>query len=88
MACLNAAWVQANMRHPTQAIREGIEGEIKNVIIINGSNRVFNNVVTQAAQLFGCRDQGQDSMVEAPFTFRLNQPGLNVRASTSAVFVI
>ena len=77
------------MRYPTQSIREGIEGEIKkNVIIINGSNRIFINVVTQAAQQFGCRDQGQDAMVETPFTSRLNQPSLNVRASTSAVFVI
>jgi len=32
------ALVQANMRHPTQAIREGIEGAIKNLTIINGSN--------------------------------------------------
>lgn len=38
MASLNAALVQANMRHPTQAIREGIEGDIKNLTIINGSN--------------------------------------------------
>ena len=72
MACLNAALGQGNMRHPTQAIREGIKGEIKNLTIINGSNRIFINVVTEAAQQFGCRGQGQDAMVETPFTFRLN----------------
>ncbi len=83
IACPNAAQVQANMRYPAQAVREGIEGdvivrfvvagagEIKNVAIVSSSNRVFNNVVTQAVQQFGCRGQGQDVVVEAPFTFRL-----------------
>jgi periplasmic protein TonB len=83
IACPNAAQVQGNMRYPAQAVREGIEGdvivrfvvagagEIKNVTIISSSNRIFNNVVTQAVQQFGCRGQGQDVVVEAPFTFRL-----------------
>ena len=83
IACPNAAQVQGNMRYPAQAVREGIEGdviarfvvagagEIKNVAIVSSSNRVFNNVVTQAVQQFGCRGQGQDVVVEAPFTFRL-----------------
>lgn len=83
IACPNAAQVQSNMRYPTQAIREGIEGdvivrfvvagtgEIKNVAIVSSSNRVFNNVATQAVQQFGCRGQGRDVAVEAPFTFRL-----------------
>jgi periplasmic protein TonB len=83
IACPNAAQVQSNMRYPAQAVREGIEGdvivrfvvagagEIKNVAIVSSSNRIFNNVVTQAVQQFGCRGQGQDVVVEAPFTFRL-----------------
>jgi periplasmic protein TonB len=83
IACPNAAQVQGNMRYPAQAVREGIEGdvivrfvvagggEIKNVTIFSSSNRIFNNVVTQAVQQFGCRGQGQDVVVEAPFTFRL-----------------
>ncbi len=83
IACPNAALVQGNMRYPTQAIRDGIEGdvtarfvvgasgEIKSISIIESSNRVFNNVVTHAIQQFGCRGQGQDVVVEAPFTFRL-----------------
>lgn len=83
IACPNAAQVQGNMRYPAQAVREGIEGdvivrfvvagagEIKNVAIISSSHRIFNNVVTQAVQQFGCRGQGQDVVVEAPFTFRL-----------------
>lgn len=87
IACPNAAQVQANMRYPAQAVREGIEGdvivrfvvaggvggggEIKNIVIASSSNRIFNNVVTQAVQQFGCRGQGQDVVVEAPFTFRL-----------------
>jgi periplasmic protein TonB len=83
IACPNAAQVQGNMRYPAQAVREGIEGdvivrfvvaagsEIKNVNIVSSSNRIFNNVVTQAVQQFGCRGQGQDVVVEAPFTFRL-----------------
>jgi periplasmic protein TonB len=83
IACPNAAQVQGNMRYPAQAVREGIEGdvivrfvvagggEIKNIVIASSSNRIFNNVVTQAVQQFGCRGQGQDVVVEAPFTFRL-----------------
>lgn len=83
IACPNAAEVQGNIRYPAQAVREGIEGEvtahfvvtgageIKNVAIASSSNRIFNNVVTQAVQQFGCRGQGQDVVVEAPFTFRL-----------------
>jgi periplasmic protein TonB len=83
IACPNTAQVQGNMRYPAQAVREGIEGdvivrfvvastsEIKNVTIVSSSNRIFNNVVTQAVQQFGCRGQGQDVVVEAPFTFRL-----------------
>jgi periplasmic protein TonB len=87
IACPNAAQVQGNMRYPAQAVREGIEGdvivrfvvaggvggagEIKNIAIASSSNRIFNNVVTQAVQQFGCRGQGQDVVVEAPFTFRL-----------------
>ena len=83
IACPNAAQVQGNMRYPAQAVRAGIEGdvtarfvvtgsgEIKNIAIASSSNRIFNNAVTQAVQQFGCRGQGQDVMVEAPFTFRL-----------------
>lgn len=83
IACPNAAQVQGNMRYPPQAVRDGIEGdvmvrfvvtgagEIKNVAVVSSANRVFNNVVTQAVQQFGCRGQGQDVVVEAPFTFRL-----------------
>lgn len=83
VACPNAAQVQGNMRYPREALREGIEGdvtarfvvtaagEIKNIAIVGSSNRVFNSVVTQAVQQFGCRGQGQDVTVEAPFTFRL-----------------
>jgi periplasmic protein TonB len=83
VACPNAAQVQDGMRYPAQAARDGIEGdvtarfvvtaagEIKNIAIVGSSNRVFNKVVTQAVQQFGCRGQGQDVVVEAPFTFRL-----------------
>lgn len=83
VACPNAAQVQSGMRYPALAAREGLEGdvtarfvvtaagEIKNIAIVSSSNRVFNNVVTQAVQQFGCRGQGQDVVVEAPFTFRL-----------------
>jgi periplasmic protein TonB len=83
VACPNAVQVQSNMRYPVQAARDGIEGdvtarfvvtaagEIKNIAIVASSNRVFNSVVTQAVQQFGCRGQGQDVTVEAPFTFRL-----------------
>jgi periplasmic protein TonB len=83
IACPNAAGVQGSMRYPAQAVRDGIEGdvvvrfvvgsagEIKNVAITSSTNRVFNNAVAQAVQQFGCRGQGQDVLVEAPFTFRL-----------------
>jgi periplasmic protein TonB len=83
VACPNAAQVQGNMRYPAQALREGIEGDvtarfvvtaagaITNVTIAGSSSRVFNNVVTQAVQQFGCVGQGYDVVVEAPFTFRL-----------------
>jgi periplasmic protein TonB len=83
IACPNAAEVQGSLRYPLQAVREGIEGdvivhlvvsgagEIENVAIARSTNRIFNNAVSQAVQQFGCRGQGQDVLVEAPFTFRL-----------------
>jgi periplasmic protein TonB len=83
IACPNAAEVQGSLRYPSQAVRDGIEGdvmvrfvvsgagEIKNVAIASSTNRIFNHAVTQAVQQFGCRGQGQDVLVEAPFTFRL-----------------
>lgn len=62
IACPNAALLQANIRYPAQAIRDGIEGgvtasfagdasgEIKNIPIIKSSNRIFNNVVAQTVR--------------------------------------
>jgi periplasmic protein TonB len=84
VACPNAAQVQSSIRYPAQALREGLEGdvivrfvvtasgEIKNTTVVSSANRVFNNVVTQAVQQFGCQGQGRDVWVEAPFSFRLN----------------
>jgi periplasmic protein TonB len=83
VACPNAREVQGSMRYPAEARREGVAGDvvarfvvgangtIRDVVIASSSNRLFNREVLNAVASFRCQGQGQDVLVEAPFTFRL-----------------
>lgn len=84
VACPNSREVQTTMRYPTQARRDGIQGNvvarfmvgadglIQDVRIVSSSNSALNRAVISAVGQFRCVGQGQDVMVEAPFVFRLN----------------
>jgi protein TonB len=66
-----------------QARREGLQGDvtirftvtatgqIKDPQVVSSSNRVFNNVSLNAIRQFNCVGQGQDVVVEVPFSFKL-----------------
>lgn len=83
VACPNARDVQSTMRYPVEARRDGLAGDvvaqfvvgangaIRDVVIASSSNRLFNREVLRAVANFRCQGQGQDVLVEAPFTFRL-----------------
>lgn len=83
VACPNAREVQSNMRYPVEARRDGLAGDvvaqfvvgangaIRDVVIASSTNRLFNREVLRAVASFRCHGQGQDVLVEAPFTFRL-----------------
>jgi len=71
--------------YPREAIADGIQGEvlteftvgangqIKDFVIKNSSNRIFNRPVTNAVQTrLVCKGQGQDIRVQLPFSFKLN----------------
>jgi periplasmic protein TonB len=81
--CPNAAQVQAGMRYPADARREGIAGDvvarfvvgsngaIRDIAIVSSSHRLLNRSVLRAVEEFRCHAQGGDVLVEAPFSFRL-----------------
>ena len=84
IACPNAQRVREEMRYPAVARREGIQGdvmvrfvvgvagEIKNISILNSSNRALSNAAVSAVKQFSCAAQGRDVTVEVPFSFRLS----------------
>ena len=84
VACPNAQRVREDMRYPVAARREGIQGdvlvrflvgmtgEIKNINVVNSSNRALSNAAVAAIKQFSCAGQGQDVLVEVPFSFRLS----------------
>lgn len=84
VACPNAQRVREEMRYSVAARREGIQGdvlvrflvgvtgEIKNINVVNSSNRALSNAAVAAIKQFSCAGQGQDVLVEVPFSFRLS----------------
>ena len=82
-ACPNAQSVRETIRYPALARREGLQGDvlarfvvsaaggIRNIEIVQSTNRAFNGVVVEAVKQFQCLAQAQDVSVEVPFTFRL-----------------
>ena len=84
VACPNAQRVREEMRYPVAARREGIQGdvlvrflvgmtgEIKNINVVSSSNRALSNAAIGAIKQFSCAGQGQDVLVEVPFSFRLS----------------
>jgi protein TonB len=83
IACPNSQKVRGEIQYPTQARREGLQGEvtvrftvsaggqIKDAAVVSSSNRVFNSVSLNAVRQFNCVGQGQDVVVEVPFSFKL-----------------
>jgi periplasmic protein TonB len=83
VACPNIHTVQAAMRYPLQARREGVQGDVvvQFVLTANGaisqskilssSNSLLNRAALNAVQQFQCLGQGREMIVEAPFAFRL-----------------
>ena len=83
VACPNAQRVREEVHYPPTARRDGIQGdvlvrfvvgvagEIKNISVLNSSNRALSNAAVSAVKQFSCAPQGQDVAVEVPFSFRL-----------------
>lgn len=83
VACPNAQSVRAAAQYPAQARREGLQGDVlarfivgargdvRDIQIVQSSNRVFNTAVMGAVRQFNCIGQGQDVAVEVPFSFHL-----------------
>ncbi len=83
IACPNAQSIRSAVVYPAQALRHGLQGDvlarfivsaagdIRNVQIVQSSNRAFNAPAVAAVLQLQCRGQGQDVAVEMPFSFRL-----------------
>lgn len=83
VACPNSQKIRTEIGYPTQARRDGLEGNvlieftvsadgsIKDIDIKNSTDRVFNNVSINAVKQFKCNAQGRDVRVTVPFAFKL-----------------
>ena len=84
IACPNSQQIRADIKYPTQARKDGLQGEvlieatvgangeIKDVEVISSSNRAFNSVSINSVRLFKCNAQGRDVRVQVPFSFKLS----------------
>ena len=84
IACPNSQQIRADIKYPTQARKDGLQGEvliqatvgangeIKDVEVISSSNRAFNSISINSVRLFKCNAQGQDVRVQVPFSFKLS----------------
>jgi periplasmic protein TonB len=83
VACPNSRTLQADIKYPPQARKDGLDGdvlieftltasgEVKDIEVKSSSNRVFNNVSIATVRQFSCTAQGRDVRVQAPFSFKL-----------------
>ena len=83
IVCPNSRQFIADIKFPTQARRDGLQGEvlieftvgangeIKDVDVKSSSNRVFNSVSINTVRQFKCNAQGRDVRVQVPFSFKL-----------------
>jgi periplasmic protein TonB len=81
--CPNVREIQSNIKYPPQAQRDGLSGEVtieftltaagefKDMVVLNSSNRVFNNVSLSASKQLRCNNQGRDVRLQVPFSFKL-----------------
>ncbi len=82
-ACPNYAKALGDQAYPREAIKEGLDkgeatvrftvgptGEIKDVIIVNQSNRAFGRAATAVVSEFKCIAQGRDVIFEVPFVYK------------------
>ena len=84
IACPNSQQIRADIKYPTQARKDGLQGEvlieatvgangeIKDVEVISSSNRAFNSVSINSVRLFKCNAQGRDVRVQVPYSFKLS----------------
>ena len=83
IACPNSQQIRSDIKYPTQARKDGLQGEvlieatvgangeIKDVEVISSSNRAFNSISINSVRLFKCNAQGRDVRVQVPFSFKL-----------------
>jgi protein TonB len=83
VACPNSQQLRTEIKYPSQARKDGLEGEvlieftltaageITNIDVKSSSNRVFNNVSVAAVRQFKCNAQGREVRVQVPFSFKL-----------------
>ncbi len=83
VACPNSQEIRTTIKYPTQARKDGLQGdveiefivgangEVKDVTVVSSSNRAFNAVSVSATRQFKCNAQGGDVKVRVPFSFKL-----------------
>jgi periplasmic protein TonB len=85
VVCPNVRAVQADMRYPREALRNGVHGEVVvrftltpsgqvlNPRVVSTTPSVLNRAALSAVALLQCTGQTQDTEVDAPFLFRLTE---------------
>ncbi len=82
-ACTNYATVLGDSAYPRDAVREGLErgeavlrwtvttaGEIKDVVVVSQTNRIFGRQAQILLRDVKCAGQGRDVVFELPFVFK------------------
>ena len=82
-ACPNYATAMGDSAYPRDAVRDGIDkgeavirftvsatGEIKDVVAVSSTNRVFARAAQNILRDFKCVGQGRDIIFELPFSFK------------------
>jgi periplasmic protein TonB len=85
IACPNSQEIRSTIKYPTQARKDGLQGEVeiefvvgpsgevKDVTVISSSNRAFNAASINATRQFKCNAQGGDVRVRVPYSFKLTE---------------
>lgn len=83
LACPNSRQVKSNINYPAQARRDGLQGDVlvrfvvsaaggvRDINVVNSTNRAFNTTAMNAVRQFECVSQGRDVMAEVAFSFRM-----------------